>query len=83
MMVGLYEGRIDLEALSARSRAIVGTMGQMLADGYSKAEIARHYGKSRPWVTERFKELEREIRAQVAEPTDGTDGLARAASYLQ
>ena len=52
---------LDLQRLSPRGKAIAGTLGAMLSEGYSKAEIARFYGKSRPWVTARLGELRQEI----------------------
>lgn len=57
---------VDLEALSPRLKAIAGTLGAMLSEGYSKAEIARFYGKSRPWVSARLAELEDALREQIA-----------------
>lgn len=49
---------MDLTELPARLQAIAATLGSMLSDGYSKAEIARFYAKSRPWVSARLQELE-------------------------
>lgn len=57
---------VDLEALSPRLRAIAATLGKMLSDGYSRAEIARYYEKSRPWVSARLRELEDALREQIA-----------------
>jgi predicted transcriptional regulator len=51
----------DLSELPARLRAIAATIGQMVSDGYSKQEIATYYGKSRPWVSARLRELEQAL----------------------
>jgi hypothetical protein len=53
---------MDLTALPVRLQAIAATLGSMLSDHFSKAEIARYYGKSRPWVSARLQELEAGIR---------------------
>jgi len=57
---------VEVAALSPRIKAIAGTLGAMLSEGYSKAEIARFYGKSRPWVSARLGELEDALREQIA-----------------
>lgn len=57
---------LDVETLPPRLQAIAATLGWMLSEGYSKAEIARFYGKSRPWVSARLQELEDALREQIA-----------------
>ena len=57
---------VDLTELSPRVRAIALTLGRMLSHGYSKQEIAVYYGKSRPWVSARFRELAEALREQIA-----------------
>lgn len=57
---------VDPEALSTRVKAIAVTLGWMTSvEGFSKAETARFYGKSRPWVSARLREMEDELRAHV------------------
>lgn len=63
---------LDLTALPTRLQAIAATLGAMLSETYSKAEIARFYGKSRPWVSARLQELEDGIRALAAGSTGST-----------
>lgn len=57
---------IDLAELPPRLQAIAATMGQMLSDGCSKAEIAEFFGKSRPWVSARLLELKTELELRFA-----------------
>lgn len=64
-IAALATGEISLTELPARLQAIAATLGIMLSDGYSKAEIARYYGKSRRWVSDRLLELEREIQNRI------------------
>jgi hypothetical protein len=66
-------GGRDLTELPARLQAIAVTLGQMLSDGYSKAEIARYFGKSRPWVSARLQELEDGLRTQIERLRDSID----------
>jgi DNA-directed RNA polymerase specialized sigma24 family protein len=56
-----------VDALPVRLQAIAVTLGWMHSvEGFSKAEIARFYGKSRPWVSARLGELEDALREQIA-----------------
>lgn len=58
---------VNIEALPTRLQAIAVTLGWMHSEGgFSKAEIARFYGKSRPWVSARLRELEDGLRAQIS-----------------
>lgn len=57
ILAAFDRGSLDFLKLPIRAQAIAVTMGSMLSDGYSKAEIARYYGKSRPWVSKRLDEL--------------------------
>lgn len=58
---------VNIESLPIRLQAIAVTLGWMHSEGgFSKAEIARFYGKSRPWVSARLRELEDGLRAQIA-----------------
>lgn len=70
----------DLTDLPARLQAIAATMGAMLSDGYSKAEIARYFAKSRPWVSARLQELEVGLRELVARSTGSTGSESRDSS---
>jgi hypothetical protein len=54
----LASGTVTLTELPLRLQAIAATLGWMLSEGYSRAEIARFYGKSRPWVSARLQEIE-------------------------
>jgi hypothetical protein len=62
-----------LTELPARLQAIAATLGSMLSEGYSKAEIARYFAKSRPWVSARLLELEAGLR-QHGERLPGSSG---------
>lgn len=63
---------VEFADLPARIQAIATTLGAMIADGYSKAEVARFYGKSRPWVSARLLELEEALREQVLAGRNGS-----------
>jgi len=66
---------LDLTRLPVRLQAIAATLGSMLAEDYSRAEIARYYGRSRSWVTGRLNELREGIVRLVEEaPRDGDGG---------
>lgn len=61
---------VDFEALPTRIQAIAVTLGWMhYVDDFSKAEIARFYAKSRPWVSARIRELEDALKAQIEQLT--------------
>lgn len=59
--------------LPKRLQAIAATLGAMLSETYSKAEIARYFGKSRPWVSARLQELEDGI-LELLESSTGSNG---------
>jgi hypothetical protein len=67
-----YEGTIsptvEWTNLSTRALAIAATLALPLSQGYSRAELARYYGKSELWVSQRLDELEREVAAQLERP---------------
>lgn len=64
---------LELTDLPARLQAIAATLGSMFSEGYSKAEIARYYAKSRPWVSARLQELEDDLRRLIGRSDDSTE----------
>lgn len=64
----LASGEVSLEELPIRLQAIAATLGWLYyANGFSKAEIARSFEKSRPWVSARLLELETELKTRILE----------------
>lgn len=68
--------------LPIRLQAIAVTMGSMLSEDYSRAEIARFYGKSRPWVSARLQELEDALRTHVERLRDSSGSGSSASRGL-
>lgn len=58
---------VDWQALPPRARAIARRLGPMLSDGFTLAEIGRHFGKSEDWASSRVTELRTAIIEQVRE----------------
>lgn len=56
---------VDWETLPPRARAIARKLGPMLSDGYTIAEIGKHFGKSEDWASTRVQELRTAILQQV------------------
>ena len=56
---------VDWQALPPRARAIARRLGPMLSDGFTLAEIGRHFGKSEDWASTRVQELRTAIVEQV------------------
>ena len=63
---------IHWERLSDTGRALEGTIGRLLVMGYSRREIAAHYGKPENWVSSRVRMLREEI-AKVTDYEEGDD----------
>lgn len=57
--------RIDWSQLSRESQLTIRTIGSLVEDGLTFAEIARRLGKSRPWVSARLRALKQELEEQI------------------
>lgn len=69
---------VSFKDLPPRARAIARKIGPLISNGYTLAEIGRHFGKSEDWASTRVRELRQAIAEQALERADEIDPELRS-----